>query len=1825
MVSRVIVPSARTEAEEQHIAYHLLVELLAHQFAFPVRWIETQDALFAKERQIARFVELGPSATLTNMASKTRASRYETLDSLLGVHREFLSSVENISQVRYHYESRPNAEEEAVEEDVTPEIVHTTTQPAPPTDATTPSSSDIVPAASIDDVPMHALQLITMLVAFKLRKSMDKISARQSLKDLSSGKSTLQNELMGDLTDQFGSVPDGAEDMPLSNLADALEPHNPGQVSQAFSEMIARWISSVLPPKFSLKSMRRYLEVTWGLGSSRQMSVIVFAMTKSISDATSRLSSIGVAKSMLDDATAKYATYCGLNLQKTSAPTKRSTAAMTMDSESLEKLTKDQKRLGTLQHQALVRYLDIEDISKGKLLELESQFKTQLNRLSLWTSEYGPDFEKAIQPTFNGNHLRHFNFWWNQTRMDVCRLYHDPECLQSLVSSAASDQANWDSLRKIANRSNGQTLDLISHMIKSSTSQKDKALFAVTGKILTNMIRDNLSLPPRASFAFVPSAPRTTVNPDGSVTYSEVPRLRSESIAQYAQVLQEGQHTTLKTQSGGSWDINRKLTAYHWEAISRAQQDGLSFHKKVALITGAGLGSIGAELVRKLLMGGATVIVTTSRAVSRAQGFYQKIYRDFGALDSELFVLPFNQASVKDCKELIDYIHNESGLGRNIDVLIPFAAMAEDGAEIDQLGPMSEVAHRLMLTNVLRLVGNVVQQKTDRGLHFRPTQVLVPLSPNHGTFGGDGLYSESKLGLESILNRFASETWNDKVSVCGVIIGWTRGTGLMESNDILAESVEAHGVLSFSQEEMALNILSLLIPEISTFCEDEAILADFGGGLQQLQELKKITSDARTTIRQQQQCNKAVFEEDARMSTLISGPPQNLTKLESPAMPRHRRSRLELKFPTLPSYDQDLKSLSDLEGMVDLSSVVVIVGFSELGPWGNSRTRWQMESQRKLAQDGYIEMAWIMGLIKHFDGQLKSGEHFVGWVDAKNEEPIADDQVAERYRANILDHAGIRLIEPETLGGYDPMKKEFLQEIAVEEDLHPFECTRATADAFQRKHGEHISIHHLDESDTVRVQIKAGAHLWVPKIVPLASSVVAGLLPTGWNAARYGIPDDIIGQVDNVTLYTLCCVAEAFLSAGIENPLEVFTKIHLAEIGNFIGSSLGGTDKNREMFHDVRLDKRVQGDVLQETNLNTPAAWVNMLLLGSSGPIKTPVGACATSLESMDMGIDSITSGKTRMCLVGGTDNLQEDESYAFSTMKATVDAAKQFAEGRQPAEFSRPTAETRAGFLEAQGCGVQLICNAEMAIEMGLPIYAVVAGSTMASDKISRSVPAPGKGLLTFARETPAAADSQLLDIKYRRAALHATLSRASQADIRQRQSAGASTTASQNVNATLTQQIRKQWGNHFRVQNPEISPLRASLAVFGLTVDDIGIVSLHGTSTKANDINEPETINTQMTHLGRKGPPLLAICQKATTGHPKAAAAAWMLNGCLQVLHSGLVPGNFNCDNIDPALQRFEHLAFPTETMRVPGVKAFLLNSFGFGQKGAQMVGVAPKYLFATLSSDCYAGYARKYSQRIKLANRAFAKAVMSNSIVKAHEHPPYRKEDEATVLLDPLARARIHPETQEIYFDPAHLHGDPVEVAPTVKQAEAPEALDLPPTEPRYGDLSFSMEAYDVVDRLLGDIGVMSSPIGSVGIDIESSSEFCSDANPTFLARNYTRAEREHAIRSRDPHSVYVSRWCAKEAVFKSLGVKSLGAGAAMDTIEICSYENGSPCVKLHGLSLRAARDAGITNVLLSISHGHDTVIAVAVSQRAASTPLVSSISLQDQQNVMMKDMN
>src|SRR5205085_1788599 len=115
--------------------------------------------------------------------------------------------------------------------------------------------------------------------------------------------------------------------------------------------------------------------------------------------------------------------------------------------------------------------------------------------------------------------------------------------------------------------------------------------------------------------------------------------------------------------------------------------------------------------------------------------------------------------------------------------------------------------------------------------------------------------------------------------------------------------------------------------------------------------------------------------------------------------------------------------------------------------------------------------------------------------------------------------------------------------------------------------------------------------------------------------ARYGIPEDIISQVDPITLYVLCCVCQAMASAGIEDPLEIYKYMHVSELANCIGTGSGGLIAAREMYKDRYLDKQVQGDIMQESYLNAMGAWVNMLLLSSAGPIKSPVGICATAIE----------------------------------------------------------------------------------------------------------------------------------------------------------------------------------------------------------------------------------------------------------------------------------------------------------------------------------------------------------------------------------------------------------------------------------------------------------------------------------------------------------------------------------------------------------------------------------------------------------------------------------
>ncbi|KAK9365441.1 3-oxoacyl-reductase [Lipomyces kononenkoae] len=1854
---------------EQELAHTLLVELLAYQFASPVRWIETQDVIF-QEFNSERLVEIGPSPTLAGMAQRTLKAKYESYDAALSLQRQVLCYSKDAKEIYYTPDpvAETASEPAAAAAPAASAAAPVAAAAAPVAAAAAPSG----PVAAVADEPVKAVDVLRSIVAQKLKKPFDQVPLSKAIKDLVGGKSTLQNEILGDLGKEFGSAPEKAEETPLEELGAAIQGAGfNGQLGKQSSSLIGRLVASKMPGGFNLTSTRKYLQDRWGLGPGRQDGLLLLAITV---EPPARLAAEPDAKKYLDEIAAKYAAHAGISLSSGGGDGGAGGAAggaIAIDSAAFEELTKDQTHLVRQQMELFAKYLKVDLRAGDKLFVDEQDASGELRKeLDLWTAEHGDFYATGIVPSFSPLKARVYDSSWNWARQDALTMYYD------IIFGRLSviDREIVSRCILLMNRSNPTLLEFMQYHIDHCPDKRgDTYLLAKKlGQQLIDNCRDALGVEPVYKDVMYPTAPHTDIDVKGTIKYDEIPRVAVRKLEQYVKEMAAGGKITenrsrtklhaglariykiirqqqklsktsklqIKTLyedviqslalespplANGSpspdgtgrpnsprrkkvtkgskkltetipflhfkkkdlhgWEYSKPLTGIYLECLEQAAKTGLSFKDKYALMTGAGAGSIGAAVLQGMLAGGAKVVVTTSRYSKEVTEYYQSIYAKYGASNSTLIVVPFNQGSKQDVDALVDYIYDtKKGLGWDLDYIIPFAAIPENGREIDNIDSRSELAHRMMLTNLLRILGNVKSQKLAHGYATRPAQVILPMSPNHGTFGSDGLYSESKLALETLFNRWFSESWGSYLTICGAVIGWTRGTGLMNQNNMIAERIESLGVRTFSQQEMAFNILGLMSPAVVNLCQIEPVFADLNGGMQYIPNLKEASAQIRQELVQTSEVRRAVSSESAIEYKLVNGAEAERLQKSVVIQPR---ANIKFEFPRLKEYSEIAHLTEDLKGMVDLEKVVVITGFAEVGPWGNSRTRWEMEAHGQFSLEGCIEMAWIMGLIKHHHGQLK-GKMYSGWVDTKSNEPVDDFDVKSKYEKYILEHSGIRLIESALFDGYDPKKKKMLQEVVIEHDLEPFETSKETAYEFRREHGDKVEIFEIAETGQWTVRLLKGANLLIPKALQF-DRLVAGQIPTGWDAKRYGIGDDIISQVDPITLYVLVSTVEALLAAGITDPYEFYKYVHVSEVGNCTGSGVGGMSALRGMYKDRFMDKPVQKDILQESFINTMSAWVNMLLLSSSGPIKTPVGACATSIESVDIGYETIISGKAKICLVGGYDDFQEEGSFEFGNMGATSNSETEIAHGRTPAEMSRPTTTTRAGFMESHGAGIQLIMTAKLALEMGVPIYGIIGMTATATDKIGRSVPAPGKGILTTARENRESKfPSPLLDIKYRRRHLEKRKSQIrdwTESEIlylQQEVNSMRDETEDFDEGEYLAERMDHiereaarqekdalaQWGNDFYKQDARIAPLRGALAVWNLTVDDLGVASFHGTSTVANDKNESLTIANMMTHLGRsKGNAILGIFQKYLTGHPKGAAGAWMLNGALQVLNTGLVPGNRNADNVDKVLEQFDSILYPSRSIQTDGIKAASVTSFGFGQKGAQAIVINSDYLFATLEEDVYNAYVAKVVSRHKKAYRYIHNAMANNTMFVAKNDPPYGKDQESTVYLDPLLR--VEPDKK------AGTYAYPTKKAPHVSDKETEDVL-----------LKLTQST--------------ASAGTNVGVDVEALAAIPID-NETFIERNYTPAEISYCSSSGDPRASFAGTWCAKEAVFKSLGVKSEGAGAALKEIEIVR-KSGKPEVVFSGVAKQKAEEKGVKGVSVSISHNEFQAVAVAVAELA-----------------------
>lgn len=172
---------------EQELAHTLLVELLAYQFASPVRWIETQD-VFLAERNAERIVEIGPADTLGVMAKRTLASKYEAYDAAKSVQRQILCYNKDAKEIYYDVDPVED------EPEPTPAASGSSSDapasaPAAAAPAAAPApAAGAGPAAQVPDEPVQAVDIVRALIAQKLKKPMADIPLSKAIKDLVGGK-----------------------------------------------------------------------------------------------------------------------------------------------------------------------------------------------------------------------------------------------------------------------------------------------------------------------------------------------------------------------------------------------------------------------------------------------------------------------------------------------------------------------------------------------------------------------------------------------------------------------------------------------------------------------------------------------------------------------------------------------------------------------------------------------------------------------------------------------------------------------------------------------------------------------------------------------------------------------------------------------------------------------------------------------------------------------------------------------------------------------------------------------------------------------------------------------------------------------------------------------------------------------------------------------------------------------------------------------------------------------------------------------------------------------------------------------------------------------------------------------------------------------------------------------------------------------------------------------------------------------------------------------------------------------------------------------------
>jgi len=138
-------------------------------------------------------------------------------------------------------------------------------------------------------------------------------------------------------------------------------------------------------------------------------------------------------------------------------------------------------------------------------------------------------------------------------------------------------------------------------------------------------------------------------------------------------------------------------------------------------------------------------------------------------------------------------------------------------------------------------------------------------------------------------------------------------------------------------------------------------------------------------------------------------------------------------------------------------------------------------------------------------------------------------------------------------------------------------------------------------------------------------------------------------------------------------------------------------------------------------------------------------------------------------------------------------------------------------------------------------------------------------------------------------------------------------------------------------------------------------------------------------------------------------------------------------------------------------------------------------------------------------------------------------------------------------------------------------------------------------------------VAGPVVGIGVDAVDVDRFRAvlARRPAMADRLFTDGERTYAERAADPVPRLATRFAAKEATMKALGV---GLGAfRFDEVEVVRVGLDAPSLALAGAATARARASGVDRWHLSLSHTDGVALAFVVAEGPTSTATaVSSVS-------------